>query len=89
MSEHVRTKVDDVIDTVARYNEACVTLQKVIYERDAASVDCPVISQVIPEVNDYDPSRNTLSVGYFPHKASRTERYIRVTREELEKIFNH
>lgn len=88
MSEHVRTQVDDVIDTVVRYNEVCITLQKVIYVRDAASVDCPVVSQVIPNVNDYDPSQNTLTIGYFPHRGSRTERFITVRRAELDKLFN-
>lgn len=83
------TPADDAIATVERYNQVCMLLQKVIYDHDSMSVDCPVISQIIPEVDDYDPTRNTLSVGYFPHRGSRTERYIRVTREELEKIFNH
>ena len=61
---------------------------KVIYERDAASVDCPVISQVMPNVNDYDPSQNTLTIGYYPHRGSRTERFITVRRDELDKLFN-
>lgn len=88
MSEQ-RTKVDDVLDVAARYNEMCVTLQKVIYDRDAMSVDCPAISQVIPNVNPYDPSQNTLTLCYFPHRGSRTERFVTIHRDELEKLFNH
>lgn len=76
--------VDRAIATVDQYNQICAALQTVIHSKDSASVDCPVISQVFPEINDGDPSQNTLCFGYYPYKGSRTERYIRLTREELE-----
>ena len=76
--------VDRAIATVDKYNQICAALQNVIQSTAATSVDCPVISQVFPEINEGDPSQNTLCFGYYPYKDSRTERYIRLTREELE-----
>lgn len=84
MAEHTHI-VDRAIATVDQYNKICAALQKVIHSTAATSVDCPVISQVFPEINEGDPSQNTLCFGYYPYRGSRTERYIHLTREELEK----
>ena len=77
--------VDRAIATVDNYNQICASLQKVIQSTAATSVDCPVISQVFPEINEGDPSQNTLCFVYYPYRGSRTERCIHLTREELEK----
>lgn len=75
--------VNDVIRSVEAYSQLCMALIGLIHSRDALNVDCPVISQVIPEINGSDSSQIALRVSYYPNRGSRMERCIRVTREEL------
>lgn len=75
--------VDDAIRTVESYNQLCMALMGLIHSRDALNVDCPVISQVIPEIYGSDSSQSALRVSYYPNRGSRMERCTRVTRKEL------